>query len=93
MNQRVNFSSFGGTGQPLQELCKFLLGGIDLRLGSTKVDGDRASSRDRREVDLDIRMRLSEVLDVTRFVEICEDLARAGTTNRHGGSMCRSRAL
>lgn len=56
MNHRVNLSSLGATNQPLQELCKFLLCNIDISLGTTKVNGDRASSRDRRKVDLDIRM-------------------------------------
>jgi len=65
VNHRVNLNSLGATSQLLQELRKFLPCNIDLSLGTTKVNGDRASGRDRRKVDLNIRMRLSEILDVT----------------------------
>lgn len=65
MNHRVNLNSLGTASQLLQKLCKFLPRNIDLSLGTTKVNGDRAGRRDRRKVDLDIRMRLSEILDIT----------------------------
>lgn len=93
MDHRVNLSSLNGAGQPLQKLCKFFLCNIDLSLGTTKVNCDRTGGRDGRKVDLDIRMRLSEVLDVTRFVQIDEGLARVGATNRDGGRMRRGSAL
>jgi hypothetical protein len=93
VNHGVNLSRLGGSAQPFQELGKFLLCNIDLSLGTTKINGDRAGGRDGREVDLDIRMRLSEVLDVTRFVQIDEGLARVGATNWDGGRMRRGGAL
>ena len=93
MNHRINLSSLGRAGQHLQKLCEFLLCNIDLSLGTTKVNHDRASGCDGRKVDLDIRVRLSEILDVTRFVEIYEGLVRIGAANRDGGRMRRGGAL